>query len=220
MSRKIFIKEIIFKNDLVYLTLSYFLLLVSLHLTNIISYLLVIPVLIYLGLMWYFSIIKKNIFNSFYKWMLLPSVVIFCVDQFIPATSLRFSGITNEVILGFFFILAVIIAYVGSNLFFTNMANYYNEHGTSEPQIEADYLTNTYRIIGYNNTVSYHYDARINLYIIGHLIFSAGDTFFVKKRSKPFIASLEEYYKYFKDFGMGYDSMNADSLEVFKMYKI
>lgn len=178
------------------------------------------PALFFLGVAWYSSIKRKNIFNSFYKWMLLPSVLIFGMTVWTLTSGLRFSGATEAIVMGFFFVLVTIISYVGCKLYFTRMHNYYDDHGTSEPQSEADYLEHTYRMLEYDNTVAYHYDARMNFYIAGNLIWSAGETLFIKGDIKPFVASLQDYYKYFKDFGMGYDSMNVDSLEVFKMYQI
>lgn len=176
--------------------------------------------MIYLGWAWYASFTRKNIFQSFYKWILLPSALIFLMDIFVPADSLRFLGATSGLVFCIFCVLGVIISYVGNCLLFSKIVNYYNDNGKSELQAESDYLEHTYRILDYNNRVSYHYDARMNLYIVGMIISDAGSTWFNKEDKDVFACFLKDFYKYFKDFGMGYEEMNEENLEVFKMYNI
>ena len=220
MNRMIFIKEVFLKNDLTYLTLCYFLFMATLKID---SFTVAVPFVlsaIHLSIGWYFSIVKKNIFNSAYKLMIIPALAIFVMNHFTPMSSLEFSGMTHQFNGVFVLVFTLMVFYVGTSLITTEKENKYAKYEANNRSLETEYLKNTYRSLTYNNAINYHYDERVNLYVFDDSMHSAGNSLFVKESDKKVVGSLPDYYRYFKDLNMDYNSMNEDSLEVFKMYAI
>lgn len=228
MNRLIYIKEVFLKNDLTYLTLGYFLFLTSLELempsawmTQ--SLLICVPFVIsgvYLSLGWYFSLVKRNIFNSVYKFMVIPAIAIFLMKHLALMSNLQFEGGTYQINVIFMVIFTLVVAYVCHSLIMSKAVNLYTEYVAKGRVLETEFLENTYRSLTYGGRISYHYDERVNLYIIGDCMCSGGNKLFVKENDKQIMGTLPEYCKYFKDLNIDYYSMNADNLEVFKMYSI
>lgn len=220
MNRMIFIKEFFLKNDLTYLTLCYFLFLFSSNFENQLAWVPFTITAIYLTLSWYFSMIHKNIFNSAYKFMIIPALAIFMMTQLTPISSLQFSGITPMISSLFVLFFTFIVSYIGSSLMLSKKRNHYAVYEANNRKLETEYLKHTYRSLNFSGNISYHYDERVNLYVYDDSIHLAGNSLFVQDADKKCVGSLPDYYKYFKDLNMDYDSMNEDSLEVFKMYAI
>ena len=228
MNRLIYIKEVFLKNDLTYLTLGYFLFLTSLDLETpsawmTQSLLICVPFVVsavYLSLGWYFSLVKKNIFNSVCKFMVIPAIAIFLMKHFALMSNLQFEGGTYQINVLFMVTFTLVVAYVCHSLIMSKSVNLYTEYVAKGRVLETEYLENTYRSLTYQGSISYHYDERVNLYIIGDCMCSAGNKLFMKENDKKIVGTLPEYCKYFKDLNIDYYSMNADNLEVFKMYSI
>lgn len=220
MNKMIFIKEVVLKNDLTYLTVSYFLFFSSLNLNHRLSWGAFFISGMYLSVSWYFSIAKKNIFNSLYKFMIIPAIAVFVTTYFTPISDLTFTGFSNGINGFFMFCFTGVVSYIGNSLMPSKNHNYYVEYEARNRKLETEYLKHTYRSLTYDNKIAYHYDERVNLYVFNDSMHSAGDSLFVKESDKKLVGSLPDYYIYFKDLNMDYNSMNQDSLEVFKMHAI
>ncbi len=220
MNKITFTKEFILKNDLTYLTISYFLFLMSFDIKNVLGSVPFILYSIWLAVSWYFSFTKKNIFNSALKFVIVPALIIFTINIFTPISNLQFSGAANMINGLFFTVYVVIIIYLGFHFIIPDTDKKYAIFAVNCRQAETEYLKNTFRVLNANSSISYHYDERVNLYTIDDKICLAGNSIFVKESEKVVIGSLSDYYRYFKDLNIDYNSMNEDSLEVFKMYAI
>lgn len=220
MNRIIYIKEVFLKNDLTYLTLCYFIFLISLDLDHLSAWVTFAISGVYLVFGWYFSLVKMNIFNSVYKVMIIPAIVIFSMNYLTPMSNLQFSGFTYEVNGIFMLSFTLLVIYVCHSLITTKKINLYAEHTAKGFVLEIEYLENVYRALSYDGKISYHYDERVNLYIIDDCMHLAGNSLFVKENDKKTVGTFPEYCRYFKDLGIDYRSMNEDSLQVFKMYSI
>lgn len=220
MNKMIFIKEVVLKNDLTYLTLSYFLFLSSLNLNHRLSWAAFFISGMYLSLAWYYSIAKKYIFNSVYKFMIIPAIAVFITTHITPISDLKFTGFSYTLNGFFMFCFMVVVMYIGNGFMPSKNHNYYDEYEANNRKLETEYLKYTYRSLTYNNKISYHYDQRVNLYVFNDSMHSAGNSLFVKESDKKVVGSLPDYYIYFKELNINYDSMNEENLEVFKMYAI
>jgi hypothetical protein len=220
MNRMIFIKEVFLKNDLTYLTLCYFLFMSSLNIGTGPEITPFVISGIYLLISWFFSIKDRNIFNSVYKFMIIPAIAIFFMSIVTPINDMQFSGITNALNGFFMMIFTLIVIYIGNSLLPSEKRNRYAVYDANNRNLETEYLKHTCRSLSYNGNISYHYDERVNVYVYDDSIHLAGNRLFVKKSDKTVVGSLPDYYKYFKDLNMNYESMNEQSLEVFKMYAI
>lgn len=220
MNKITFTKEFILKNDLTYLTICYFLFLTSFDIKAVSGSIPFILSGIWLVVSWYLSLTKKNIFNSALKLIIIPALIVFIINIFTPVANLQFSGAANMINGLFFTISTVIITYIGFHMISPDVDKKYAIFEANCRQSETEYLKNTFRVFNADSSIAYHYDERVNLYTIGDKMCLAGNSFFVKESDKAVVGSLSDYYRYFKDLNMDYNSMNEESLEVFKMYAI
>lgn len=220
MNKIIFTKEFFLKNDLTYLTICYFLFLTSLDIQSISGF---VPFILsggWLTLGWYFSFTKKNIFKSVLKLMIIPALIVFIINVFNPVSNLQFSGASNMVNDLFLIVSIIIITYLGVNLISPDTDKKYAIFEANCRKNETDYLKHTFRILNADTSINYHYDERVNIYAIDDKICLAGNSLFVQSSDNVVIGSVTDYDRYFKDLNMDYNSMNEESLEVFKMYAI
>lgn len=220
MNKTTFTKEFILKNDLTYLTICYFIFLTALDIQAVSGTIPFILSGIWISVSWYLSFTRKNIFNSALKFIIIPALIIFTINIFTPIDNLQFSGAANMINGLFFTIYASIIAYLGFHFISPNTDKKYAVFAVNCRQAETEYLKNTFRVLNADSSIAYHYDERVNLYTIDDKICLAGNSFFIKESEKVVVGSLSDYYRYFKDLNIDYNSMNEDSLEVFKMYAI
>lgn len=221
-NKLIFFKEVFLKNDLTYLTLSLPLLLGCFDIDSTTVYVVALSA-ISLLFSWCFSLKQHNVFNSHFKYIIILIVILFFTNNFISSSSssIKFLGATNIINWLIFSVYTFINFYVTYSLIQDTSHNiYYDASNDYNSDSEIEYLMLTYRMINFDNSILYHYDEKVNIYVYGNLIHEAGSHIILFKEDKQVIGTLSEYFKYFKDLNIDYSSMNKESLDVFKMYVI
>lgn len=221
-----FIKEVVWKNDLTYLCLSFPLVLFFIKDQSIFLIMpIAILILLLLASSWYNSLNKRYIFNSMMKLQFVVAVML-TMFNFIPEkyTDLKLIYSSLDMIFISFY-----STYVFLNAY--SLARNANEHyeGEYHPELEDTYRENAYRrsiysIMKWNNTIEYQYDKDIDAYVHYGKLYENIDLFRFGFRcqhaGKGEISWLHDYIAYLHENGLYSNKMNSDELAVFKMYKI
>lgn len=226
-----FIKEIFWKNDLTYLCLTFPLVLFLIKDKPIIlisAFFIIISLM--LTFSWYTSLKKRYIFNSSIKIPIVLCALIITSLQFFPVENSLFKFINSVMVMLFFSFYSF---YVVLNAYcFHQNADEYHE-GEYHPEYEDSYREDSYKrsiysIMKWNNTIEYHYDKNIDVYLydgafyenIVHYLFGFGVSSPISHSGMVAIGDVGSYIDYLHETGLTANKVTTADLEVFKMLMI
>lgn len=221
-----FIKEVFWKNDLTYMSLTFPLVL---FLIKDQSIFFIMPLAIIVSLLlvfsWQASLEKRYIFNSLMKVSFLVGAIL-TGFHFIPAENGTMKFIASSMDM-------IFISFYSTYVFINSycLAQNTNEHyeGEYHPELEDTYRENAYRrsiysIMKWNNTIQYQYDKNIDAYLLHHQIYEniahLRLGFRIINAGKGEISWLHDYIAYLHENGIHSNKMNAAEFAVFRMYSI
>jgi len=212
-----FLKEMIIKNDLTYLSIG-LAFIFTLH-KDIFITIYTVVCLSLLLYSWIMTFKKRYIFNSNIK-VILPFIVFLAIGNYtINAYHLEFKGmqaILNIVIVSLYSLALLCITYC----LYENAEEYYE--GEYYPELDEQYqinayLRSVYSSLDYNNTIKYHYDSNTNVYICEDILY---DGTVIKKKEKSKISTLSAYLKYLSANNLSFKEISIEEFTVFKMFAI
>lgn len=214
MWTKNFIKELVLKNDLTYLTLCLpYLVSLTLKPEGFGPFLTLIALFGILIFAWVLSCKKRYIFNTPVKILLPISCILFLIRFFENETLDVMANFLSIVFVGLFFCLLVMY----THKLYQNASEYYvgeYEPSLSDIYAEQFYLRSIYSIVDYNNTFKYFYDANIDVYVYNDNMYEQ----LPKNNKEPHkIVSVAEYVKFLQQNDLTPTTMTKENLTVLKM---
>lgn len=217
MWTKNFIKELVLKNDLTYLTLCFpYLVSLTLKPEGFYPFLTLVALFGVLVFAWVMSVKKRYIFHTPMK-ALFPISCLLFAGQFIENETLAATvSFLSIAFVGVFFCFVATIAY----MLYGNASEYYEgEYNPSLTDLhhKFDYLRSIYNLMNYDNTFKYFYDANIDVYVYNDCLYENLTKDEQKARK---VASIADYMKFLKQNDLTTRTMTKENLSVFKMFLI
>lgn len=218
-----FIKEIFWKNDLVYLCLCLPLIASLTFATTFGFFIFIVYSVIVLSTSllvysWVMTLKKRYIFNSRLKCFLLVFSLL-AVNNYLTS-SIELSIVSSLVKLSIEF--SSIFTYV---LFVVNTAYCLGHNASENHEGEYDptltdqyqgynYLPSIYSCLHVNNTYKYHYDRVVDVYIFDEIMYQTSD------QTKGKISTVKDYLKYLSENKIAPHQVTQDEFLIFRMIMI
>jgi len=217
MWTKNFIKELVLKNDLTYLTLCFpYLVSLTLKPEGLYPFLTLIGLFGVLIFAWVMSFRKRYIFNTPMKSLFPISCLLFVCQFFGNETLVMIASFLSMMFVAVVFCFIVTISY----MLYSNASEHYeSEYDPSLTDLyhKFDYLRSIYSLMNYNNTFKYFYDANIDVYVYNDCLYENLTTNDQKARK---IAFLTDYIFFLKQNDLKPKTMTKENFSVFKMFLI